>query len=128
MTGSWPSRAGSSDCRVAGLSRDGDFPFDLGPAFRAQIGDVVGHMPAVIVIGLASVGDYGITIDEFNADDYGPKSLAWYSSGFTDRSSFQNVEDTLWYYGPWSHMLIAAVQSLGIGDHWTVRHVVTLLT
>src|SRR5882724_2264534 len=79
---------------------------------------------AIAVIGLVTAGDYGITVDEFNADAYGPKSLAWYTSGFTDHSSFETVEDTLWYYGPWSHMLIAAVQSLGIAEHWAVRHVV----
>jgi hypothetical protein len=83
---------------------------------------------AALVIGLATVGDYGITVDEFNADDYGPKSLAWYTSGFTDRSSFETVEDTLWYYGPWSHILIAVVQSFGLADHWTVRHAVTFVT
>ena len=85
-------------------------------------------LSAALVIGLATVGDYGITVDEFNADDYGPKSLAWYTSGFTDRSSFEAVEDTLWYYGPWSHILIAVVQSFGFADHWTARHAVTFLT
>jgi hypothetical protein len=94
----------------------------------AEILAAIVLLSAVLVVGLATVGDYVITIDEFNADDYGPKSLAWYLSGFTDRSSFETVEDTLWYYGPWSHMLIAAVQSLGFAEHWTVRHVVTFLT
>jgi hypothetical protein len=97
-------------------------------AVDAEILASIVLLTAVLVVGLATVGDYGITIDEFNADDYGPKSLAWYLSGFADRSGFETVEDTLWYYGPWSHMLIAAVQSLGLGDHWTVRHVVTFLT
>jgi hypothetical protein len=78
-----------------------------------------------LVIGLATVGDYSITIDEFNVNAYGPKSLAWYTSGFTDRSSFETVEDTLWYYGPWFHILIAWVQSLGLGDSWTIRHAMT---
>jgi len=45
-----------------------------------------------VVIGLATAGHYGITIDEFNTDDYGPKALAWYTSGFTDRSHFETVE------------------------------------
>jgi hypothetical protein len=82
---------------------------------------------AIAVIGLVTVGDYGIGVDEFNADDYGPKSLAWYTSGFTDRSSFETVENTLWFYGPWFHMLTAFVQSLGLADHWTVRHTLTFL-
>jgi hypothetical protein len=82
---------------------------------------------AVAVIGLVTVGDYSITTDEWNADDYGQKALAWYASGFTDRAMFTAVEQTLWYYGPWFHMLTAAVQSLGLGEHWTVRHALTFV-
>jgi hypothetical protein len=82
---------------------------------------------AVAVIGLVSASDYGITTDEWNADSYGQFALAWYGSGFTDRSMFTQVEPTLWYYGPWFHMLTAAVQSLGLAEHWTVRHALTFL-
>ncbi len=80
-----------------------------------------------VVIGLATAGHYGITIDEFNTDDYGPKALAWYTSGFTDRSHFETVEFSLWYYGPWFQMLTALVQSLGLADAVTVRHAMTFL-
>jgi hypothetical protein len=93
----------------------------------AEIIAAVMLLSAVLVIGLATVGDYGISVDEFNADDYGRKALAWYASGFTDRSSFETVEDTLWYYGPWFHVLTALVQSFGIGNPWTVRHAMTFL-
>lgn len=79
------------------------------------------------VIGFATVGDYGITVDEWNADDYGEKALAWYASGFSDRAMFEDVEDTLWFYGPWFHMLTAFVQSLEVGEHWTLRHAMTFL-
>jgi len=48
-----------------------------------------------LIIGLATAGHCGMTIDEFNADDYGPKALAWYTSGFTDRSHFETVEFSL---------------------------------
>jgi hypothetical protein len=82
---------------------------------------------AVAVIGLATVGDYSITIDEWNADDFGQKALAWYTSDFTDRSMFTDVEETLWYYGPWFHMLTAWSQSLGLAAHWSVRHALTFL-
>src|SRR5580704_5172531 len=82
---------------------------------------------AVLVIGLATVGDYGITVDEFNADDYGPKALHWYTSGFRDRSTFDSVEETLWYYGPWFHMWVASVQSLGWLDPLNVRHGMTFM-
>jgi hypothetical protein len=82
---------------------------------------------AVAIIGIAYVSDYAITIDEWNADDYGRKALAWYTSGFTDRAMFTDVEETLWYYGPWFHMLTSAVQALGFGEHWDVRHALTFL-
>jgi len=90
------------------------------PAAAALLG-------AAVVVGFATVGDYGISVDEFNADDYGPKALAWYTSGFTDRSSFESVEDTLWYYGPWFHILAAFLQSFEVANHWTVRHALTFL-
>jgi len=84
-------------------------------------------LATAVVIGLATAGHYGMTIDEFNTDDYGPKALAWYTSGFTDRSHFETVEFSLWYYGPWFQMLTALVQSLGLADPMTVRHAMTFL-
>jgi hypothetical protein len=78
-----------------------------------------------LVVGLATAADYGVTIDEFNTNDYGPKALAWYTSGFTDRSQFETVEFSLWYYGPWFQMLTAAVQSLGLADPLAIRHALT---
>ena len=71
---------------------------------------------AVLVVGLATATDYPLTVDEFNTDDYGPKALAWYTSGFKDRSHFETVEFSLWYYGPWFQMITAYVQSSDIAD------------
>lgn len=88
----------------------------------------VGLLCAAAVVGLLTVDDYGLTVDEWNADSYGPKALAWYLSGFTDRSTFTDVEDTLWYYGPWFHSLITVVQGTGIAEHWAVRHAMTFLS
>lgn len=76
-------------------------------------------------MGLSTVADYGLTVDEFNTDDYGPKALAWYTSGFNDRSHFETVEFSLWYYGPWFHMLTAYLQSFDFADRITVRHAAT---
>lgn len=104
--------------RIAGMRR---FTVDGDVAAGAGI------LAVALVIGLATAGDYGITVDEFNTDDYGPKALAWYTSGFADRSHFETVEFSLWYYGPWFQMLIAVVQSLGLGDPLTVRHAMTFL-
>jgi hypothetical protein len=78
-----------------------------------------------LIVGLATAADYGVTIDEFNVNDYGPKALAWYTSGFVDRSHFQTVEPPLWYYGPWFQMVTAAVQSLGLADPLAIRHALT---
>src|SRR5262249_43975084 len=59
--------------------------------------------------------------------DYGPKALAWYTSGFADRSQFESVEEYLWMYGPWFQMLVAAVQPLGFASPITLRHAMTFL-
>ncbi len=82
---------------------------------------------AALVVGLTTAGDYGATIDEFNTNDYGPKALAWYTSGFTDRSQFETVEFSLWYYGPWFQIITAAVQSLNLVAPLTVRHAMTFV-
>jgi hypothetical protein len=97
------------------------------PAADLELLLVLAILLGVLMIGLATAPDYGISIDEFNADDYGPKALAWYTSGFTDRSHFETVEFSLWYYGPWFHMLTSFVQSLDLADRFTVRHAMTFL-
>jgi hypothetical protein len=84
-------------------------------------------LAATLVIGLCTASRYGVSIDEFNTDDYGPKALAWYTSGFTDRSHFETVEFSLWYYGPWFQILTALVQSLEVGERFAVRHAMTFL-
>src|SRR5262249_21808853 len=93
----------------------------------SEIFAVASLLAVVAPVALGTVGDYAITIDEFTADDYGRKSLAWYTSSFTDRSSFDSVEETLWFYGPWFHILVTLVQSLDLFDHWTTRHALTFL-
>jgi hypothetical protein len=84
-------------------------------------------LTAALVVGLVTASDYGVTIDEFNADDYGRKALAWYTSGFADRSQFETVEFSLWYYGPWFQIVTAAVQSFGLAEPLTTRHAVTYI-
>jgi hypothetical protein len=87
-----------------------------------------GLLIAACIVGLATAADYGLTIDEFNTDDYGPKALAWYISLGADRSHLEDVEPFLWYYGPWNQILIAFAQSFDIADPITVRHALTFLT
>jgi len=82
---------------------------------------------AALVIGLATASRYGLTVDEFNTDAYGPKALAWYTSLGRDRSHFETVEQFLWYYGPWYQILTAIAQSLVPADPITVRHAMTFV-
>src|SRR5262245_17922993 len=93
----------------------------------AEVFSATALLTAVLVIGLCTASRYGVSIDEFNADDYGPKALAWYTSGYTDRSHFETVEFSLWYYGPWFHILTAYVQSFDLADRITVRHAMTFM-
>jgi hypothetical protein len=80
-----------------------------------------------LLIGLTTAADFGLTIDEFNVDDYGPKALAWYTSGFIDRSQFETVQPWLWAYGPWLQILVAIAQAFGLADPMTVRHALTFV-
>lgn len=96
-------------------------------AIDAEIIAAAFLLSAVLAVGLLTAADYGLTVDEFNTDDYGPKALAWYTSGFKDRSHFETVEFSLWYYGPWFHMLTAYLQSFDWADRITVRHAMTFL-
>jgi hypothetical protein len=97
------------------------------PGIDAELVAAAALLSAVLVLGLATAADYGFTVDEFNADDYGPKALAWYTSGFVDRSHFETVEFSLWYYGPWFQMLTAYIQSFDFVDRITLRHAMTFL-
>ena len=57
----------------------------LGLAFAVRHSEtllVLLVLGVALAIGLATAADYGLTIDEFNTEDYGPKALAWYTSGF----------------------------------------------
>src|SRR5690349_6250959 len=87
----------------------------------------IGIIAIALLVGMTTAGDYGMTIDEFNTEDYGRKALAWYTSGFRDRASFEAVEPPLWYYGPWFQMLIAWVQSWAAADPLTIRHALTFV-
>jgi hypothetical protein len=100
---------------------------ESGRTIDAEIVAAAALLSAVLVIGLATAADYGLTVDEFNTEDYGPKALGWYTSGFRDRSQFETVEFSLWYYGPWFHMLTAYIQSFDLADRITVRHAMTFM-
>jgi hypothetical protein len=60
-----------------------------GAAIDGEIIAAAALLGAVLAVGLATATDYPLTVHEFNTDDYGPKALAWYTSGFKDRSHFE---------------------------------------
>src|SRR3569832_327802 len=95
------------------------------PSVDPEIWISCGLLAALLVIGLGTAAQYGVSTDEFNTDDYGPKALAWYTSGFTDRSHFETVEFSLWYYGPRAQIVTAVMQSLELGNRFAVRHATT---
>jgi hypothetical protein len=80
---------------------------------------------AVLVIGLATVHDVGISVDEFLFDGYGPKALAWYVSLGTDRALFEHFDT--WFYGPWFQIVTAITQSFDLADPFDVRHALTFV-
>lgn len=82
-------------------------------------------LSAALCIGLFTVADYGITTDEFVFDPSGPKALAWYTSGFKDRSLFSYYDSYL--YGPWFQILVAAAQSAHLADPFVVRHTLSFV-
>src|SRR5437763_16430630 len=86
----------------------------LGLAFAARHAEtllVLLVLGVTLVIGLATAADYGLSTDEFNTDDYGPKALAWYASALADWSQFETAEEDLWMYGPWFQLLSGGARS-----------------
>src|ERR1019366_3208595 len=80
---------------------------------------------AVLTIGLATVHDVGITIDEFLFDGYGPKALAWYLSLGADRALTDHFGT--WFYGPWFQIVTTVAQSFHAADDFDVRHALTFI-
>src|SRR5215813_10482153 len=52
------------------MMRTNEVAMDVGADF--VVGAIILSM--ALVIGLATASDFGMTIDEFNTDDYGPKA------------------------------------------------------
>jgi hypothetical protein len=82
-------------------------------------------LAAVLLIGLLTIRDQAITVDEFVFDEFGPKMLDWYLSGFHNTYSYH--DEGVVYYGPWFQILVAVVQSLTDADRFDVRHAMTFV-
>jgi hypothetical protein len=82
-------------------------------------------LAAVFLVGLLTIRDQGITVDEFVFDRFGPKMLDWYLSGF--RKTYSYFDPGVVYYGPWFQILVAIVQSLTDAERFDVRHALTFM-
>jgi hypothetical protein len=85
----------------------------------------VALLTSVLFVGLLTIRDQGITIDEFVFDEFGPKMLDWYLSGF--HKTYSYYDEGVVYYGPWFQILVGIVQSLTDADRFDVRHAVTFM-
>src|SRR5260370_20716100 len=61
-------------------------------------------LAAVLFVGLLTIRDQGITVDEFVFDEFGPKMLDWYLSGF--HKTYSYFDEGVVYYGPWFQILV----------------------
>lgn len=82
-------------------------------------------LSVVAIIGFSTFHDYGIATDEFNMNDQGTKFLAWFTSGFTDKSWLDDADGK--FYGAWFSVLVAYAQSFQGADPFDVRHGITFL-
>jgi glycosyltransferase involved in cell wall biosynthesis len=90
----------------------------LSPAlFRGLAGLV---MLAVLIFVVLTFRDYGITDDEQLQNAYGKMVLAYYTSGFQDRSAF-NFRD-LFYYGGLFDVVAAALNQVSPFGEYATRH------
>lgn len=81
-----------------------------------------------VILGLfvaTQSGSYGRTWDEEIQDDYGRRTLAWYTSAGRN-DSFLDYSEILQMpqHGPFFETVVAAAQSV-TGEQWTTRAVVT---
>jgi hypothetical protein len=77
------------------------------------------------VIVLLTFQDYGISWDEELHVPYGQKLLAYYTSGFADRSAFSFIN--LYQYGGFFDLLSALVSAISPFGEYETRHLVGAL-
>ena len=103
-------------------------PVSAPPAPRAarsvdtEFAATAGLLGAVLVIGLATVGNYAITPEEFRYDELGPRLLSLYGG---DREALPAADAPV--HAQWFQVLTAAVQSVIPANRFDVRHAMTFL-
>jgi hypothetical protein len=88
----------------------------------AEYAATAGLLGAVLVIGLATVGNYAVTPEEFRYDELGPRLLSLYGG---DREAVSASDGNA--YAQWFQVLTAAVQSFLPTNRFDVRHALTFL-
>ncbi len=71
---------------------------------------------------LTTFRDYGISWDEQLQNTYGQKLLAFYTSGFQDRSAFSYIN--LFLYGGFFDLLAAVANLISPFDEYATRHLI----
>src|SRR5262245_3308322 len=77
-------------------------------------------MIAVAVMAFATFRDYGISWDEELHVPYGRKLIAYYMSGFADRSAFEFIN--LYLYGGFFDMVATALHAVLPFGEYETRH------
>lgn len=99
--------------RIAALS-----PYDLA---------TIGLLAALTVIAIATHDSYAISNDEEVQHRYGELIIAYYTSGFTDRSLFHYIN--LYLYGGLFDVIAVLIErALPFVEPYTVRHLLCALT
>src|SRR5262245_18704315 len=79
----------------------------------------------LLILAIATNGNYAISIDEPVQQRYGELILAYYSSGFTDRSLF--AFENLYLYGGLFDVLATLIVRVLPFDIYSIRHVLCAL-
>jgi len=80
---------------------------------------------ALLVVALATIGDYAISNDEEVQQHYGELIIAWYASGFTDQALFHFKN--LYLYGGLFDIVATLLGRALPFDLYTIRHVLSAL-
>ena len=87
---------------------------------------VAALLVALVVLVFATYGDYAISNDEPVQQRYGELIVAYYRSGFTDRSLFQ-YENLYLYGGLFDVLAVLAERVTPFIDAYDVRHILCAL-
>ncbi len=79
-----------------------------------------GLLALLVVFAVATFRHYGVSNDEDVQHRYGAMIIAWYTSGFTDRSLF--TFENLYLYGGLFDVVANLIEKLTAFDRYLIRH------